>query len=91
MVVAFWTFVLMRYVVFEFVSTYPVLFGVEPSRGQVEAFARLISIGGAALLLLVFVGRFGRGPRTLLWRFGPTSWRLLCLPWGSSPLVSSNR
>jgi hypothetical protein len=51
-VATWWTFVLMRYVVFEFVFTYGVFYGRDPRLGQVEALADLAGGVGAALLLV---------------------------------------
>ena len=56
-VATWWTFVLMRYVVFEFVFTYGVFYGRDPRQGQVEALADLAGGVGAALLLVLFVAR----------------------------------
>jgi signal transduction histidine kinase len=56
-VATLWTFVLVRYVVFEFVFSYSVLFGSDPRPDQVESWARLARYGGAALILALFVAR----------------------------------
>jgi hypothetical protein len=56
-VAALWTFVLMRYVVFEFVFSYAVFYGNEPRPDQLESLARFASGAGAALLLALFVAR----------------------------------
>lgn len=51
------TLVLMRYIVFEFVFSYAVFYGNEPSQDQIESLARFASGIGAALLLALFVAR----------------------------------
>ena len=51
------TFVLMRYLVFEFVSSYPIFFGEEPRARLVERLSSFSLDAVAALLLLVFVAR----------------------------------
>lgn len=56
-VATLWTFVLMRYGVFEFVSSYAMFYGIEPQPNQLESLARLASGAGAALLLALFVAR----------------------------------
>jgi signal transduction histidine kinase len=56
-VATFWTFVLMRYVVFEYVFSYAAFYGNEPRPDQLEPLARFASGAGAALLLALFVAR----------------------------------
>jgi signal transduction histidine kinase len=56
-VATLWTFVLMRYIVFEFVSSYAVFYGNEPWSDQLELLARFFSGAGVALLLALFVAR----------------------------------
>jgi signal transduction histidine kinase len=56
-VATWWTFVLMRYVVFEFVFTYGVFYGRDPRPGQVEVLADFAGGVGAAILLALFVAR----------------------------------
>ncbi len=51
------TFVLIRYIVFEFVFYYAVFYGNGPSLDQLESLARFASSIGAALLLALFVAR----------------------------------
>ncbi|MCA1688441.1 MAG: histidine kinase [Actinobacteria bacterium] len=84
-VATLWTFVLMRYVIFEFVSSYAVFYGNEPRPDQLESLARFASGTGAALLLALFVARgssraMRRDPRRALERgvlIGTTSVALL--------------
>lgn len=52
-----WTFMLIRYAVFEFVFSYGVFFGNDPLPDQVESLASFASGVGAALLLMLFVAR----------------------------------
>ncbi len=56
-VATLWTFVLMRYIVFEFVFSYAVFYGSEPPPDQLESLARFASSIGVALLLALFVAR----------------------------------
>jgi signal transduction histidine kinase len=56
-VATLWTFVLMRYIVFEFISSYAVFYGYEPQSDQLESLVRFVSGAGVALLLALFVAR----------------------------------
>jgi signal transduction histidine kinase len=75
----------MRYVVFEFVSSYAAFYGNEPRPDQLESLARFASGAGAALLLALFVARgssraMRKDPRRALERgalIGTTSVALL--------------
>jgi signal transduction histidine kinase len=56
-VATLWTFVLMRYIVFEFVFSYAVFYGNEPSPDQLKSLARFASGVGVTLLIALFVAR----------------------------------
>jgi hypothetical protein len=54
-VAALWTFVLIRYIVFELVSSFALFYAYQPHPEQLESLARFASGAGAALLLALFV------------------------------------
>jgi signal transduction histidine kinase len=56
-VATFWTFVLMRYIVVEFVFSYAAFYGNEPRPDQLESLTTFASGVGAALLLALLVAR----------------------------------